>query len=207
MVELATMHDEEMGAPLDRHSGAVITYAGAQGRLRRSEEDASQERVDQAHQELVEAYDAVEELWHKMLRVRNRVRLVNREAPFWGRVERVTWDFSKVLGDLSPHSSPYRQLLDFDGQHAATSRLAELHDDVGEVIQGSVTRCAPADVPVAPLVDLGQVARTPPDRHTEPAGPVRHGGRPGEDAGGVGDATGRGRRAAGASGAGKANGN
>src|SRR5687767_10334618 len=37
LVELATMHDEEMGAPLDRHSGAVIGYALALDQLQRGE--------------------------------------------------------------------------------------------------------------------------------------------------------------------------
>lgn len=81
-----------------------------------------------------ESWDAVDELWHKMLRIRNRVRLVNRDAPHWSRIKRVTMDFGTVLAELSPHPSPHRGLLDYDEQDAETSRLAELHDYVGEAI-------------------------------------------------------------------------
>jgi hypothetical protein len=133
LIELANMHDEQMGAPLDRHSGAVIDLAVEEGRLARGEPDGSWEKFEAAPGACY-AWDAIEEPWHKMLRVRNRVYLVSRDAPRWTWMSRATDEFDGEFRALNPRPSMFRLPPDLDVQDASTRRLVKLHDDFGEVI-------------------------------------------------------------------------
>ena len=75
LIELVDIHDVQMGAPLDRHSAAVISLALEEGKLERGEPGSSQDKVDAARQELYDAWDAVGELWHRFSWLQKRVYL------------------------------------------------------------------------------------------------------------------------------------